>query len=87
MSRNADKTKAVLNRFRDDDAEQGGSGRSGPRGRRPRVAASVSSLRECERWRGDIMKDISRKVSKIQDCASPELHLPQPSSPTTKCAT
>jgi hypothetical protein len=36
--------------------------------RRPRMASSVSSLRECERWRGDMLKEISRKVSKIQDC-------------------
>lgn len=31
------------------------------------MASSVSSLRDCEKWRGDILKEISRKVSKIQD--------------------
>lgn len=35
--------------------------------RRPRMASSVSSLKECEKWRGEILKEISRKVSKIQD--------------------
>jgi hypothetical protein len=38
--------------------------------RRPRMASSVSSLRDCERWRGEIVRDISRKVSKIQDGTS-----------------
>lgn len=31
------------------------------------MASSVSSLKDCEKWRGEIMRDISRKVSKIQD--------------------
>ncbi len=35
--------------------------------RRPRLASSVTSLKECERWRGDVLREISRKVSKIQD--------------------
>ena len=35
--------------------------------RRPRMASSVSSLKDCERWRGEIVREISRKVSKIQD--------------------
>jgi hypothetical protein len=35
------------------------------------VASACKSLRECERWRGEILREISRKVSKIQDGASP----------------
>ena len=35
--------------------------------RRPRLASSVTSLKECERWRGEVLREISRKVSKIQD--------------------
>lgn len=31
------------------------------------MASTVSSLKDCERWRGEIVRDISRKVSKIQD--------------------
>ncbi|CDO77407.1 hypothetical protein BN946_scf184857.g13 [Trametes cinnabarina] len=31
------------------------------------MASSCKSLRECERWRGEILREISRKVSKIQD--------------------
>lgn len=35
--------------------------------RRPRIAASCKDLRQCERWRGEILREISRKVTKIQD--------------------
>lgn len=35
--------------------------------RRPRIAASCKDLRSCERWRGEILREISRKVTKIQD--------------------
>lgn len=70
MSRNSEKVQATLSRFREEAAASAPGARSGGPARRPRVAASVSSLRECERWRADIMKDISRKVSKIQDCES-----------------
>jgi len=31
------------------------------------MASACQSLRECERWRGEILREISRKVSKIQD--------------------
>lgn len=57
----------MLYRFREQQAVEMGLGGRRAGERRPRVASSVSSLRECERWRGDIMKEISRKVSKIQD--------------------
>ncbi|GAA5907362.1 hypothetical protein JCM8208_007164 [Rhodotorula glutinis] len=55
----------MLYRFREAQAaELGLVGRSD---RRPRVASSCKDLRQCERWRGEILRDISRKVSKIQD--------------------
>jgi pre-mRNA-splicing factor ISY1 len=31
------------------------------------MASACKSLRDCERWRGEILREISRKVSKIQD--------------------
>ncbi len=56
----------MLFRFRETQAIEMGIAR--PAGaRRPRMASSVSNLVECEKWRGEIMRDISRKVSKIQD--------------------
>ncbi|TXT15952.1 hypothetical protein VHUM_00455 [Vanrija humicola] len=67
MARNSEKAQSMLYRFREQQAVEMGLGNRVRGERRPRMASSVSSLRECERWRGDIMKEISRKVSKIQD--------------------
>lgn len=65
MARNEEKAQSMLYRFREAQAaELGLSQRSD---RRPRVASSCKDLRQCERWRGEILRDISRKVSKIQD--------------------
>jgi len=55
----------MLYRFREAQAAELGLGTRSDR--RPRVASSCRSLRDCERWRGEIMKEISRKMSKIQD--------------------
>lgn len=55
----------MLFRFREAQAAE--LGLSGRTDRRPRVASSCTDLRQCERWRGEILRDISRKVSKIQD--------------------
>ena len=59
----------MLYRFRESQAIEMGLGNRQKGDRRPRMASSVTSLRDCERYRGDIMRDINRKVSKIQDCA------------------
>lgn len=55
----------MLYRFREAQAAELGLGTRGDR--RPRMASACKSLRECERWRGEILREISRKVSKIQD--------------------
>jgi pre-mRNA-splicing factor ISY1 len=56
----------MLYRFRETKAmELGLVSRSD---RRPRIASTCKDLRQCERWRGEILREISRKVSKIQDC-------------------
>lgn len=55
----------MLFRFRESQmAELGMTTRSD---RRPRSARQCSDLRQCEKWRGEILRDISRKVTKIQD--------------------
>ena len=60
-------SRSMLFRFREaQQAELGLTNRKTDR--RPRLASSVNTLRECERWRGEILREISRKVSKIQDC-------------------
>lgn len=58
----------MLFRFRQAQAIEMGVEKA-PTDRRPRMASSVSSLKDCEKWRGEIMREISRKVSKIQDGA------------------
>jgi len=55
----------MLFRFREAQAAELGLGTRSDR--RPRMASACKSLRECERWRGEILREISRKVSKIQD--------------------
>lgn len=55
----------MLYRFREAKAAEFGV--SGRGDKRPRVASSCKSLKDCERWRGEILREISRKVSKIQD--------------------
>lgn len=59
----------MLYRFRESQAIEMGLGNRQRGDRRPRMASSVTNLRDCERYRGDIMKEIGRKVSKIQDGA------------------
>lgn len=59
----------MLYRFREAQAAELGLGTRSDR--RPRMASACKSLRDCERWRGEILREISRKVSKIQDGASP----------------
>lgn len=58
----------MLYRFREAQAAELGLGTRSDR--RPRMASTCKSLRDCERWRGEILREISRKVSKIQDGAS-----------------
>ncbi|KAJ6483445.1 Isy1-like splicing family-domain-containing protein, partial [Mycena vulgaris] len=42
---------------------------------RPRIASNCTSLRECERWRGELLREISRKVAKIQDAGLTDYEL------------
>ncbi|KAJ6462278.1 Isy1-like splicing family-domain-containing protein [Mycena vitilis] len=65
MARNQEKAQSMLYRFREAQASELGLGARGDQ--RPRVASACKSLRECERWRGELLREISRKVAKIQD--------------------
>jgi len=65
QARNEEKAQSMLYRFREAQAAELGLGTRADR--RPRMASACKSLRECERWRGEILREISRKVSKIQD--------------------
>jgi pre-mRNA-splicing factor ISY1 len=65
QARNEEKAQSMLYRFREAQAAELGLGTRADR--RPRMASACKSLRDCERWRGEILREISRKVSKIQD--------------------
>ena len=58
----------MLFRFREAQAADLGIIDAG-RARRPRVITEVDSIPACEKWRGQVLKEISRKVSRIQDPA------------------
>ena len=68
QARNEEKAQSMLYRFREAQAAELGLGTRADR--RPRMASACKNMRECERWRGEILREISRKVSKIQDGAS-----------------
>ncbi|KAG5458599.1 MAG: Isy1-like splicing factor [Olpidium bornovanus] len=65
MARNEEKAQSMLYRFREAKNAELGI-RTGPE-RRPKLALEVNQLSDAERWRQQVIRDISRKVSKIQD--------------------
>ncbi|KAL8696649.1 MAG: hypothetical protein Q9201_007556, partial [Fulgogasparrea decipioides] len=68
MARNSEKAQSMLFRFRAAQAADLGILDLG-RTRRPRAITTITSIPLCEKWRGQVLKEISRKVSKIQDPA------------------
>ncbi|CAI4211420.1 unnamed protein product, partial [Parascedosporium putredinis] len=67
-ARNSEKAQSMLFRFREAQAADLGLFDAG-RTRRPRTITEVDSIPSCEKWRGQVLKEISRKVTKIQDPA------------------
>ncbi|KAG2230974.1 pre-mRNA-splicing factor ISY1 [Thamnidium elegans] len=65
MARNEEKAQSMLYRFREAQAAELGLGKR--RDRRPGFAGTVNTITEAEKWRRDILSEISRKISKIQD--------------------
>lgn len=68
MARNSEKAHSMLFRFRAAQAAEAGI-IDISRTRRPKLITSVNSIPVCEKWRGQVLKEISRKVTKIQDPA------------------
>ncbi|TLD22124.1 hypothetical protein PspLS_07932 [Pyricularia sp. CBS 133598] len=66
MARNSEKAQSMLFRFREAQAADLGIIDAG-RTRRPRAITEQDSIPACEKWRGQVLKDISRKVSRIQE--------------------
>jgi pre-mRNA-splicing factor ISY1 len=58
----------MLFRFREAQAEDMGIF-DASRTRRPRIITEVDSIPASEKWRGQVLRDVSRKMTKIQDPA------------------
>ena len=63
MARNEEKAQAMLNRF---VAAKSAANRE-DKSQRPYLASDCDDLRDCERYRNQIIKEISKKVSLIQN--------------------
>ncbi|KAI9825132.1 MAG: NineTeen Complex (NTC) component [Thelocarpon impressellum] len=74
MARNSEKAQSMLFRFREQQAAEMGVIDAG-RSRRPKMITEVVSIPTCEKWRGQVLKEISRKVSKIQDASLSDYQL------------
>ncbi|EPE05283.1 pre-mrna-splicing factor isy1 [Ophiostoma piceae UAMH 11346] len=66
MARNQEKAQSMLFRFRESQAADLGI-IDASRTRRPKVISEQTNLQSCEKWRGQVLKEVSRKVTKIQD--------------------
>lgn len=66
MARNSEKAQSMLFRFRAAQAAESGLLPTSSL-RRPKAPSTVSTIPLCEKWRGQILKEVSRKVTKIQD--------------------
>lgn len=66
MARNSEKAHSMLYRFRAAQAAEAGI-IDIARTRRPKMITQVTTIPVCEKWRGQVLKEISRKVTKIQD--------------------
>ncbi|KAJ3294295.1 NineTeen Complex (NTC) component [Borealophlyctis nickersoniae] len=65
MARNEEKAQSMLYRFREAQAAE--LGFSKKQERRPFLASDCDNLKDAEKWRGQVIREISKKVSKIQD--------------------
>ncbi|KAJ2012258.1 NineTeen Complex (NTC) component, partial [Coemansia sp. S610] len=63
----------MLYRFR--EAQSIELGLSKPKERRPHLASQARTLDDAEKWRRDVIREISRNVSKINDASLPEAHI------------
>lgn len=71
MPPSQEKAQSALYRFRQVQAIEMNMPMNGPPEARPKTTAGVTSLRDCERWRKEIIRELDRRISKIQDCTSP----------------
>nr|CAG4642658.1 EOG090X09UC [Evadne anonyx] len=70
MARNAEKAMTTLARWRMSQA-----GTLNGKERRPYLASECKDLKECERWRREILREISKKVTQIQNAGLGEYRI------------
>lgn len=66
MARNSEKAQSMLFRFRAAQAQESGLLPSASQ-RRPKATSTVAQIPLAEKYRGQILRDVSRKITKIQD--------------------
>ncbi|RKP39314.1 Isy1-like splicing factor [Dimargaris cristalligena] len=73
MARNQEKAQSMLYRFREAQAEQ--LGLRPTKDKRPYVASEVDNVPEAEKWRQQVIREVARKVAKIQDVSLSEYQI------------
>ncbi|KAL7754324.1 NineTeen Complex (NTC) component [Sorochytrium milnesiophthora] len=69
MARNEEKAQSMLYRFREAEMAELGLSTSE---RRPTHTHKATNIPQAEKWRGQVIRDISRKVTRIQDAGLSE---------------
>jgi len=69
MARNEEKSQSMLNRFLAWKQEESGKGGGGAGRKRPWIAAECKSLAEAENWRRQLLREIGKKVTEIQNAS------------------
>lgn len=75
MAIDQEKAKAVLQRFRDAQAAEFGMSGERKDRRRPRIVASVTTLTGAEVWRNDVIDELDRKITRIQNYGLPDYEI------------
>lgn len=73
MARNSEKAMTALARWRNARLAEEGLDKKSER--RPYLATECSNLKDCERWRVQIIREISKKVSQIQNAGLGEFRI------------
>ncbi|KAK5103345.1 NineTeen Complex (NTC) component [Lithohypha guttulata] len=66
MARNSEKAQSMLFRFRAAQAQESGLLPSASQ-RRPKATSTISQIPLAEKYRGQILREVSRKITRIQD--------------------
>jgi len=73
MARNSEKAMTALARWRRAKMEEEGTDKKNQR--RPYLASECDNLQDCERWRQQIIRDISKSVTAIQNAGLGEFRI------------